>query len=145
MVSSSVTTPRSGVYYFSQGWKLIGLPGIRRYVFLPLLVNIILMGGAFWWLFSKLGSWIPSLMSRIPDWLQWLSYLLWPVIVLSILLVFGYFFSTIANWIAAPFSGLLAEQLRVVQVHGISSEPPVAVVTLLFLWASRPFEMSNAS
>ena len=23
MVSSSVTTPRSGVYYFSQGWKLI--------------------------------------------------------------------------------------------------------------------------
>jgi len=41
--------------------------------------------------------------------------------------------------------GLLAEQLRVVQVHGISSEPPVAVVTLLFLWASRPFEMSNES
>ena len=49
---------------------------------------------------------------RIPDWLQWLSYLLWPVIVLSILLVFGYFFSTIANWIAAPFNGLLAEQLE---------------------------------
>ena len=34
------------------------------------------------------------------------------VVVLSILLVFGYFFSTIANWIAAPFSGLLAEQLE---------------------------------
>ncbi|VEC81343.1 putative sulfate transport protein CysZ [Raoultella ornithinolytica] len=32
--------------------------------------------------------------------------------VISILLVFGYFFSTIANWIAAPFSGLLAEQLE---------------------------------
>ena len=42
----------------------------------------------------------------------WLNYLLWPVVVLSILLVFGYFFSTIANWIAAPFSGLLAEQLE---------------------------------
>ena len=45
MVSSSAPTPRSGVYYFSQGWKLIGLPGIRRYVFLPLLVNVLLMGG----------------------------------------------------------------------------------------------------
>ena len=112
MVSSSTPAARSGVYYFSQGWKLIGLPGIRRFVILPLLVNIVLMGGAFWWLFSKVGSWIPSLMSRIPDWLQWLSYLLWPVIVLSILLVFGYFFSTIANWIAAPFNGLLAEQLE---------------------------------
>ena len=51
--------PRSGVYYFSQGWKLIGLPGIRRYVFLPLLVNVLLMGAAFWWLFTRLGSWIP--------------------------------------------------------------------------------------
>ncbi|PLK83910.1 sulfate transporter CysZ, partial [Klebsiella pneumoniae] len=44
MVSSSAPTSRSGVYYFSQGWKLIGLPGIRRYVFLPLLVNVRLMG-----------------------------------------------------------------------------------------------------
>jgi CysZ protein len=51
-------------------------------------------------------------MSHIPSWLQWLSYLLWPVIVLSILLVFSYLFSTIANIIAAPFSGLLAEQLE---------------------------------
>jgi hypothetical protein len=46
------------------------------------------------------------------DWLQWLNYLLWPVAVISVLLVFGYFFSTIANWIAAPFNGLLAEQLE---------------------------------
>jgi len=34
------------------------------------------------------------------------------VAVVSILLVFGYFFSTIANVIAAPFNGLLAEQLE---------------------------------
>ncbi len=51
-------------------------------------------------------------MSYVPDWLQWLSYLLWPLAVISVLLVFGYFFSTIANWIAAPFNGLLAEQLE---------------------------------
>lgn len=56
--------------------------------------------------------WIPTLMSYVPDWLQWLSYLLWPLAVISVLLVFGYFFSTIANWIAAPFNGLLAEQLE---------------------------------
>ncbi|ECX8342049.1 sulfate transporter CysZ [Salmonella enterica] len=112
MVSSSTTVPRSGVYYFSQGWKLVTLPGIRRFVILPLLVNIVLMGGAFWWLFTQLDAWIPSLMSHVPDWLQWLSYLLWPIAVISVLLVFGYFFSTLANWIAAPFNGLLAEQLE---------------------------------
>ncbi|SQB28531.1 putative sulfate transport protein CysZ [Citrobacter koseri] len=78
MVSSSATAPRSGFYYFSQGWKLVTQPGIRRFVILPLLVNILLMGGAFWWLFTQLDVWIPSLMSHVPDWLQWLSYLLWP-------------------------------------------------------------------
>ena len=112
MVSSFTSAPRSGFYYFAQGWKLVSQPGIRRFVILPLLVNILLMGGAFWWLFTQLDVWIPTLMSYVPDWLQWLSYLLWPLAVISVLLVFGYFFSTIANWIAAPFNGLLAEQLE---------------------------------
>lgn len=112
MVSSSGTSPRNGVYYFSQGWKLVREPGIKRFVVLPLLVNIILLGGAFVWLFTRLDVWIPAMMSHVPNWLQWLSYVLWPLVTLSVLLVFGYFFSTIANLIAAPFSGLLAEQLE---------------------------------
>lgn len=128
MVSSSQTSSRSGVFYFSQGWKLITLPGIRRFVILPLLVNIVLMGGAFIWLFSRLDSWIPTLMSHIPAWLQWLSYLLWPIAVVSILLVFSYFFSTIANWIAAPFNGLLAEQLEA-RLTGVT--PPDAGISAL--------------
>ncbi|CQD41460.1 sulfate transporter CysZ [Yersinia mollaretii] len=102
----------SGVHYFAQGWQLITRPGIKRFVILPLLVNILLMGGAFWWLFNRIGDWVPQLMSYVPDWLQWLSYLLWPVMVISVLLVFSYLFSTLANFIAAPFSGLLAEQLE---------------------------------
>ncbi|KEA50137.1 sulfate transporter [Mangrovibacter sp. MFB070] len=112
MVSSSPAASRSGIFYFSQGWKLITAPGIRRFVFMPLLVNIVLMGAAFGWLFTRLDQWIPALLSHVPNWLQWLSYLLWPLAVISILLIFGYFFSTIANWIAAPFNGLLAEQLE---------------------------------
>ncbi|CNK48106.1 Protein cysZ [Yersinia aldovae ATCC 35236] len=102
----------SGIHYFAQGWQLISRPGIRRFVALPLLVNILLMGGAFWWLFNRIGDWVPQLMSHVPDGLQWLSYLLWPVMVISVLLVFSYLFSTLANIIAAPFSGLLAEQLE---------------------------------
>lgn len=51
-------------------------------------------------------------MSYVPQWLNWLNYLIWPIAVISILLTFSYFFSTVANWIAAPFNGLLAEQLE---------------------------------
>ncbi|WP_075181400.1 sulfate transporter CysZ [Pantoea sp. 1.19] len=112
MVSSLPASQRSGFHYFTQGWRLIRLPGIRRFVLLPLLVNVLLMGGAFIWLFYRLGDWIPALLSHVPDWLQWINYLLWPLTVIAILLVFSYFFSTVANWIAAPFCGLLAEQLE---------------------------------
>lgn len=87
-------------------------PGIRAFVILPLLANIIVMGGALWWLFSRFSGWTSWLMAKIPGWLQWLDYLIWPVAVLSILLVFTYFFSTIANIIASPFNGWLAEKLE---------------------------------
>lgn len=60
-------------------------------------------------------------MGHIPDWLQWLRYLVWPIALLTILLVFGYCFSTLSNWIAAPFNGLLAEQL---EAHLTGVEPP---------------------
>ena len=88
----------SGFSYFAQGWRLISRPGIRRFVILPLLVNILLMGGAFWWLFNRIGDWVPQLMSYIPSWLQWLSYLLWPLMVISLLLVFSYLFGIIMGF-----------------------------------------------
>ena len=104
--TQSPSHPTNGLHYFAEGWRLISRPGIKRYVVLPLLVNVLLMGSAFWWLFSQLGDWIPSMMSHVPSWLQWLSYLLWPLAVISVLLVFSYLFSTITNLIAAPFCGL---------------------------------------
>lgn len=104
--------PNNGFHYIGEGWRLARLSGIRRYVIVPLIVNILLLGGAFVILFHQLGHWIPQLLSYIPHWLQWLSYLLWPLAVLSIILIFSYFFSTLANWLAAPFCGLLAEQLE---------------------------------
>lgn len=108
---------------------MVTLPGIRRFVILSLLVNIVLMGGALWWLFTQLDAWIPSLISHVPDWLQWLSYLLWPIAVISVLFVSGYFFSTLANWIAAPFNGLLAEQLEA-RLTG-ASPPDTSVLDIM--------------
>lgn len=102
----------NGIHYFAEGWRLLSRPGIKRYVFLPLLVNMLLMGSTFWWLFSQLGDWLPAILSHIPHWLQWLSYLLWPLVLISVLLMLGCLFSTIINLITAPFCGLLAEKLE---------------------------------
>lgn len=111
MVSSFTSAPRSGFYYFAQGWKLVSQPGIRRFVILPLLVNILLMGRILVALYATrcLDPDAHELCSGLVTMAE-LSVV--ALAVISVLLVFGYFFSTIANWIAAPFNGLLAEQLE---------------------------------
>ncbi|WP_100268701.1 sulfate transporter CysZ [Vibrio fluvialis] len=103
---------RSGLGYFFYGFDIAVSPGIRRFVLMPLLSNILLVGGALYYLFSHLDSWINDWMGQIPDWLSWLSYILWPLLVITILATFSYFFSTLANFIAAPFNGLLAEKVE---------------------------------
>lgn len=103
---------RSGFGYFFHGLELALTPGIRRFVILPLLANVLLVGGALFYLFSNLDLWIEQLIGQLPEFLTWLSYLLWPLLVLTILATFSYFFSTLANFFAAPFNGLLAEKVE---------------------------------
>ncbi|MCW8345370.1 MULTISPECIES: sulfate transporter CysZ [Vibrio] len=102
----------TGFGYFHQGFQLAFTPGIRRYVIMPLLANILLVGSAMYYLFSNLNIWIESWMGALPEFLSWLSYVLWPLLTLTILATFSYFFSTLANFIAAPFNGLLAEKVE---------------------------------
>ena len=71
-----------------------------------------LVGGALFYLFSHLDVWIEQLIGQLPGFLSWLSYILWPLLVLTILATFSYFFSTLANFVAAPFNGLLAEKVE---------------------------------
>ncbi len=102
----------TGVEYFLKGMSLAMTPGLRRFVIIPLIINIALLGGSFIYLLNQIGGWIDQALAYLPSWLDWLSYLLWPLIIISIVVVFSYFFSTLANWIAAPFNGLLAEHLE---------------------------------
>lgn len=101
-----------GFYYFRQGYRLLMSPGLRRYALLPLLINMLLLGGAFYWLYDLLQQQIPLLLSHIPASLHWLYYVLWPLAIVSLFIIFGYFFSTVANILAAPFCGLLAERVE---------------------------------
>lgn len=104
--------PVSGASYFLRGFSLAFTPGIRRFVIIPLLVNLLLMGSLIGIILSQLSDWINGWLSMVPEWLSWLSYVLWPLLAIAVLVICSYFFSTFANWIAAPFNGLLAEHLE---------------------------------
>ncbi len=109
----------AGIGYFMRGFDIVRTPGIRRFVYIPLAVNVLLFSVAFYWLFGQIDQMMGALLDWLPDWLDWLSFLLWPLAVIAVLVLFSFLFSTIANWIAAPFNGLLAE--RVEQL--LSGEP----------------------
>jgi len=98
------------------GLKLIAQPGLRRFVIIPLSINVALFGGATWYLFAKFDQWMAQLLPDFPDWLSWLESLLmwflWPLFSIMILLVIFYTFTFIANLIAAPFNSLLAEKVE---------------------------------
>ena len=68
----------------------------------PLLVNFVLFAGAFYALLLQLDGLFGWLHQQIPSWLDWLDYLLWPIALITILVVFSFLFSSVANWIAAP-------------------------------------------
>lgn len=112
-----IKQPLSGIAYLLKGAQLLSHPRLRFFVLIPLLINILIFASAFWFLFSNIMDWIEDYMSVLPDYLIWLSYILWPVLIFSILFTFSFIFSSVANLIAAPFNGLLAEKTEMLLIN----------------------------
>lgn len=106
----------SGAHYLSKGFSLIWQSGIRRYVFIPLSINLIALGLATFYAFNWLDGWYSSLQNSENSIIQWfienLDWLIWPLIVIAVFVVVFFAFAFLANWIAAPFNGLLSEAVE---------------------------------
>lgn len=96
--------------YLMRGLSLIKTKGLKRYVVVPLTINLVLFASAFFYLMSQLGAWVDQVAATLPDWLSFLQYLIWPLALFSIVMTMALTFTMIANFIAAPFNGLLAEK-----------------------------------
>lgn len=97
-----------GASYLVKGLSMLGNPGIRRYVWLPVLMNMALL------MLVGIGisRWFESWGGFESDWLGWASWLVMPLLLLLMVLVFGYFFSALLVAIASPFYGLLAGRIE---------------------------------
>ena len=95
-----------------QGAKMLTHPELRKYLLIPLFINVVLYSGAF-----VLGYHTVDLLIAqfIPAWLSWLSWVLWPVFLVSFLVIGFFSFTLIANLIAAPYySQLSAKVLQII-------------------------------
>lgn len=91
------------------GLKLIFTPGLRRYVAVPILLNLVLFGAAFW----LAGTYFEAFMERlIPNWLDWLRWLLWPLFGISLILIAVFSFSLVANILGSFFYAKLAQKVE---------------------------------
>lgn len=109
----------SGAGYLIEGLRLIARPGLRRFVLVPLLINVLIFSAAAYSGVHLFGQLIARLESHLPGWLGWLDWILWPMFVLILLVVVFNGFALVANLIAAPFNGLLAEKVE----HALLGRP----------------------
>ncbi len=120
----------SGPGHLAAGLRLILSPGLRRFVLLPLTVNLLLFVALIVLAVQQFGFWVEALMPTLPQWLAFLEYLLWPLFVALVLLILFFGFTLLANLIAAPFYGVLAEKVDAV-VRGSDVAPPFSWGELL--------------
>jgi len=119
-----------GTAYLAQGWSLITSKGIKRYVIIPLGLNILLFGGLIWAGYSQFGPLVDSVMSYVPDWLGFVQSILWFIIVLLTAIVVFFTFTPVANIIAAPFNAIMAEKIEE-KLTGRNVNSGVSLMTII--------------
>jgi CysZ protein len=92
------------------GVRQLSHPALRPFVIVPLFINLVLFAAVIWVATGVFSAWLDSLFSWLPDWLGFLDWLLWPLFILTVLLMVFYLFTVVANLLGSPFNGLLAEK-----------------------------------
>ncbi|WP_303818617.1 sulfate transporter CysZ [Actinobacillus minor] len=112
-MSSTFAEPQNqmglGFHYFIYGWRLLLQRQFMPFVIFPIIINTVLMIGLVWAFFANITGWLDMLL---PSWLEWLSFVLVPLTFLLLLVGFYFAFTTLANFVAAPFNALLAEKVE---------------------------------
>jgi CysZ protein len=103
----------SGFKFFFKGVRMIGRPGLRRFVIIPLLINILAFTLGLWlgvYQFQNLLEWL------LPEgdawWIESARIALWVVFSAAAFLIVFFSFTLVANLLGAPFNGLLSEKVE---------------------------------
>lgn len=117
--------------YVPIGWRLLRTPGLRRFVWMPVLINLLVFGGMGWWFNSLALDWLSSwtFFSSLGDW--WIvnaieTVLRW-ILTLALLFFMAFLFTLLANFIGAPFNGLLAERVEAHLVGDVTTPAPTVI------------------
>lgn len=129
--------------YVAKGWRLVRTPGLRRFVLMPLAINILVFAGLGWLLYGWITGWLFNwtFFDRFGDvWLLGaIQAILQFLIGVTLAVVLGYAFTLLANLIGAPFNGLLAERVEQYMTGKSTSDDP----SVLFLLKTLPKTLAS--
>lgn len=126
-------SPIDVISCFTEAWRLIFSPGFRRFIFIPLLLNLLIFIALSSVALDYVQSLLTSFEIYLPHWLAWIKWLLLPLFILIMLIAYGYCFNLITTIIAAPFLGFLAEKVEA-KITGITpaNEPLTQLIPRTF-------------
>ena len=102
----------SGIQAMARALRLLNQPGVRVYVIIPLSINFLLFGTLVFYGYSQFNLLVGWLMESVPDFLNFIAWLLWLFFgVLAAITVF-FAFTPVANIVAAPFNALMSEKIE---------------------------------
>jgi CysZ protein len=113
----------TGAGYFMRGVAMTFEPGLRRFVIVPLVANVILFSLMGWFAYEFISDIYDASMLSVPEWLQFLSWIITPVLWLLGGLMTGYLSTFLVLMLTSPFHALLAEKVE----EAITGEPVPAV------------------
>ncbi len=107
--------PVTGISYLFRALPLLTRPGIKAFVLIPLLINIVIFSIGIYFGFTYFEEYMERFLDTSGMWswvaaiVEFIKPLLYILFSLTLLVLIFYSFSILANIIAAPFNGLLAE------------------------------------
>jgi len=102
----------NGASHFIRGLSLISKPGIRQFVIIPLLLNILIFGLLIAYSYQQFGALLDWLLPDPDGWFNWLRWALIPIFVSVVAVAVFFLFTIVANLVGAPFNALLADAVE---------------------------------
>jgi CysZ protein len=117
-----LTNITRGALTLKKAVTLLKHPDIRWYALIPLIINLVLFASLIGYSFSRLDPIVESLVSWLPDFLNFVRVFLWAIITTSVVIVTFMLFTPVANVIGAPFNAIMSEKIETL----MTGQPPVS-------------------
>lgn len=104
-------TPFDGFLLPFRGLGLLTRPGIRPFVLIPLLLNVVVFALLAWLAVSYFDQFMAQYLPE-DAWWSFVRPLMWLIFAAAYALAMFYGFTILANLIASPFNGILAARIE---------------------------------